>query len=353
MLLINSLSLGVMLLLILVSVHWLAATYFMTLMERYGVSSDDAHQVFLKAVDRYLIVSSLAGFAIASMMSLWLCYRLLSPISQITNAATRIADGDFCQQITVRGCGEIDQLSRAFNSMAERLQQTDRLRKDFIVDVAHELRTPLTNIRGYLEGLRDEVIQPIPNVFESLHEETLRLVRLVEELLQLARADRATADIVLQPVDLMDLLEQVLDRFSPRFSAKHLSARLSGTSPIWVDGDRERITQIVTNLLENALRYSPPEHNVDLLITANSGFAHCSIINDIEGPPPDTDSLFERFQRGEASRSRQYGGAGLGLAIVKELVLAHAGHVGCRFLNGRAEFWFELPLAQPSADPLT
>ncbi len=140
--------------------------------------------------------------------------------------------------------------------MANNLQRLEKLKRDFVVDVAHELRTPLTNIRGYLEGLRDNVISANVEVFDSLHEETLRLVRLVEELLQLARADLAKSNLKIQCFDLSELTKQTLLAFAPRFAEKGL--QITQTLPaIMIHADKERLTQVLTNLFENALRYSP------------------------------------------------------------------------------------------------
>lgn len=350
LLLINTTSLLVVLILIAVSVHWLASSYFMTLMNEYSIDPSDVHRMFLQAVDRYLVIASLAGFFIASLLSLWLNYRLMRPVSQIMYSAARIAEGDFSKRVDVKGCGEIDQLSLAFNSMAENLQRVEKLRKDFIVDVAHELRTPLTNIRGYMEGLRDNVITADTEVFDSLHEETLRLVRLVEELLQLARADLAKSHLHIQCFDLADLTKQTLRAFEPRFAEKQLQVTQL-LPPLMIHADKERLTQVLTNLLENSLRYSPVRGMVGISLAVNDQRFRFLVANETEDSQPFTSDdplvsaqLFERFQRGDASRSRELGGAGLGLAIVKELIVAHQGNVGYRFERGKAEFWFELPL---------
>lgn len=342
LLLINSMSLLVMLSLVFVSVHWLASSYFMTLMKEYSIDPKNVHQMFLQAVDRYLVISSLAGFAIASLMSMWLSYRLMHPVSQIMNSASRISEGDFSHRVHVRGCGEIDQLSLVFNSMAESLQQEEKLRKDFIIDVAHELRTPLTNIRGYMEGLRDKVIVADATIFDSLHEETLRLVKLVEELLQLARADLAKANLNIQSFDLAELAKQTLQSFAPRFAEKQLSVSESLPGTL-VDADKERLTQVITNLLENALRYSPHGRVVSVSLSKAGQKVRFLIANDTDALLSTlSQPLFERFKRGEKSRSREYGGAGLGLAIVKELIVAHRGNVGYRCDDGKVEFWFDL-----------
>lgn len=344
---INSMAIIIVILTIGLAVHLLAADYFATLTETYGIAPGDAHAMFLQAIDRYLLLASLTGFAVASMMSLWLNYRLTRPVTNIQRAAVLVADGDYSQRITVRGCGEIDQLSTAFNRMAERLQQIDRLRKDFIVDVAHELRTPLTNIRGFVEGLRDDVIAPDKAVFESVHEETLRLVHLVEELLQLARADVAHQDLQKEAFNLSLLIQQTLQAFQPRLQEKSLQVTTNLAPDLNVAADRQRIARVLNNVMENALRYSPASGKVSVSCDLSGPMLKTIVTNDVDGGPVQTDTitdaLFERFQRGESSRSRQYGGAGLGLAIVRQLVEAHGGRAGIRMVSGQAEVWFELP----------
>ncbi len=335
-----------MMLLIAVAVHWLASSYFMSLMERYNINPTEVHSLFLHSVDRFLLIAGSAGFVISSVLSMWLNYRLLKPISQIMNSAARISEGDYSHRVTIKGCGEIDGLSMVFNKMADHLQLAEKFRRDFVVDIAHELRTPLTNIRGYMEGLRDNVIAPNQDVFESLHEETLRLVRLVEELLQLARADMAKTNLRTAPVELSEIVKHNLRSFELRFSEKQLTVSQSLSSVV-VEADEEKLTQVLTNLLENALRYAPTGGSVFVLLRQSPNGVRFEIENDLIGPQPiDSNLLFERFQRGDVSRSRDFGGTGLGLAIIKGLVEAHRGTVGSRFADGKARFWFELPTNQ-------
>ena len=343
LLVINSFSLLIVLLTVGLAVHLLAADYFSTLMHDFNIAPEDAHSMFLRAVDRYLLFASVAGFAVATLLSIWLNYRLTSPVAEIIKSAQMISAGDFSRKVQTQGCGEIDQLSAVFNEMAGSLQRAERLRKDFIVDVAHELRTPLTNILGYTEGLRDTVIAPDTAVFSLIHEESQRLVNLVEDLMQLARADVARSSLKRERININDLIQQTIQQFRRRLDEKSIQVRFQASVSVEVDADLARIIQVLTNLMENAWRYSPVGGTIDIHIIQANSSVKVQVVNEAEEEAVDPASLFERFRRGDSSRSRHSGGAGLGLAIVKELIHAHGGQIGSQFRNGMAEFWFELP----------
>ena len=195
-----------------------------------------------------------------------------------------------------------------------------------------------------MEGLKDDVIAPDKAVFSSIHEEAQRLTDLVEELLQLARADVARADLRSERIDLTQFIRQTILQFRPRLAAKSLEVTCHASDSIEVAADAARMIQVMTNLLENACRYSPPGSKIDIHAERLANFVRVRMINDAENESPDPAVIFERFQRGDSSRSRHSGGAGLGLAIVKELIQAHGGKVGSEFRSGKATFWFELPV---------
>ncbi len=287
----------------------------------------------------------LAGFLVASAFSLWFYFRLISPIHQLTSSAQLISGGDYSLRVSAAACGEIATLAKTFNAMADGLERGERLRKNFIADIAHELRTPLTNIQGYMEGLRDSVISPDTSVFISVHEETIRLVQIVEELLQLERSEAAKANLKVASFDLNELIVDTHKRFKPRLDGKSLSASLQSPQQVIATADKSRIAQVLTNLFENAFRYTPPSGSIEATLTVAKPWIRFSLVNETDEQKIDSSiSLFERFQRGETSRSRLYGGTGLGLSIVKELIQAHGGNVGHSFGDGKAEFWFELPI---------
>ena len=217
--------------------------------------------------------------------------KVLAPLTRMTVISREIAAGNFAVRVPSVTEDEVGQLAQAFNRMAESLEKIQNLRRNLMIDVAHELRTPLTNIRGYLEALNDGVLPPSPEIFSMLQHETLRLVQLTEDVLQLARAGR------------------------------------------------------------NAARYTPQNGALDIRIEAGPENVRVDYTNNGgELSHEDLPFIFERFYRGEKSRSRQLGGAGIGLAIVKELVEAHGGRVGAELIGEQVRVWFELSIV-PAGRP--
>ncbi|MGZ3538840.1 MAG: sensor histidine kinase [Thermodesulfobacteriota bacterium] len=215
-----------------------------------------------------------------------------------------------------------------------------------MIDVAHELRTPLTNIRGYLEALIDGVAPPTKETFELLQEETMRLIHLVEDVLRLAKADAARMNLHKTESRIKDLVLQELDIFRPEFDSKKIRIETQfdkGADKLLADPDK--ITQVLTNLLQNACQYTPAGGLVRIYTEQSSGEIKVVFANTGgELSQKDLPFIFERFYRGEKSRSREHGGAGIGLAIVKELVEAHDGRVGAEISENETRIWFSLPL---------
>jgi signal transduction histidine kinase len=239
----------------------------------------------------------------------------------------------------------VGQLAASFNRMAESLRRIEGLRKTLMIDVAHELRTPLTNIRGYLEALTDGVAPLTKETFELLQEETMRLIHLVEDVLRLAKADAARMDLHKMEIGIEDLILQELDIFRPQFDSKKIRIETEfGKGADRLLADPDKITQVVTNLLQNACQYTPPGGLVRIYTEQASGEMKVVFANTGgELSQKDLPFIFERFYRGEKSRSREHGGAGIGLAIVKELIEAHDGHVGAEISKDETRVWLCLP----------
>ena len=343
---INALIIGFVIVIVWIAIDYLAASYFMTLMEKYNISPSSSHEMFVSSVHRYLIWASLGALILAVVFSFLLMRKVLGPLRQMTRITQEISLGDYSGEVPFSSRDEVGQLAAAFNRMAEGLRHIEQLRKTMMIDVAHELRTPLTNIRGYLEALTDGVVPATKETFGLLQEETLRLVSLVEDILRLAKADAARGHLDKIEIQPVDLILQELETFRPQFNAKQISWETQFKEGAHrLQADPERLSQVIHNLLQNALQYTPPGGN--LRIFAESVSKEMRVVFANTGgvlAERDLPFIFERFYRGEKSRSREHGGAGIGLAIVKELIKAHNGNVGAEISGGETHIWFSLPL---------
>jgi signal transduction histidine kinase len=326
----------------------LAAGYFVTLMEKYHISPEPAHEMFVDAVHRYLIWACLAALILAVVLSFIMMRRVLAPLTRMTQITQEIAGGTFSARVPVENGSEVGRLAHAFNRMAEGLEKLESLRRSLMIDVAHELRTPLTNIRGYLEALNDGVLPPSRATFSLLQSETMRLVLLVEDVLRLSRADAARETLHFESIDLCQAIRSAIEPFAHTFGQKKLHVHLQlPPCEVTVSADPSRMARVLRNLTDNIARYTPAQGTVEIGLTSRAGKVHIDFGNTAQGlETRDLPYLFERFYRGEKSRSRQHGGAGIGLAIVKELVEAHGGSVGAHLVDGFFRISLTLPMAK-------
>lgn len=342
---INILVIGFVTVIVWLAIDYLAAGYFVTLMKKYNISPVSSHEMFIQSVHRYLLWATLAAMVLAVALSFLLTRRVLGPLSQMADASRRIAAGDYSETVPIRSHDEVGQLAEAFNRMATSLKALENLRRDLIINVAHELRTPLTNIQGYVEGLLDGVVSASRETFELLLEEALRLVDLVESILRLAKADAARIDLRVTEVNLAGLLDQALEAFMTQFQAKDMTVQSDvHADDAMLKADPHKMSQVINNLLQNAVQYANRGGTLRIASEREEGGVKVVFANtggDLS--EQDLPFLFERFYRGEKSRSRESGGAGLGLAIVKELIEAHNGKVGAELAPGETRVWFSLP----------
>lgn len=323
----------------------LAADYFSTLMKQYNISPDETNQMFLDAVHRYLVQASAVAMVLAVGLSFLFTRRALRPLSDMADVTRRLSAGDYSARVKEPSGDEVGDLARAFNTMADSLERIEKLRKTMVGDIAHELRTPLTNIRGYLEGLSDSVVQPSPEVFNMLQQEIFRLVRLVEDLQQLSRADAAQAFLKREDVDLAELVEQVLRLERDRFESRNIRVDTDFQQGFGrLSADRDKMLQVLRNLIQNGWQYGPEGGTFRITgerADATTRLSFTSSGVSIAGD--DLPHIFERFYRAEKSRSRDSGGAGIGLAIVKEVVEAHGGSVTAESDDAETRFILSLP----------
>ena len=345
---INLVIIGVVIVIVWLSIDYLAAGYFMTLMEKYHISPTSSHEMFVGAVHRYLIWASLGALVLAVALSFLIMKRILHPLTQMNEITRKIAAGDYSANVPVKSQDEVGQLALAFNRMAESLQKIEQLRKTMMIDVAHELRTPLTNMRGYLEALTDGVVSPSKETIELLQEETLRLGQLVEDILRLAKADAAKASLQKVEVQIVDLITQMLDSIRSQLEAQEIKVETDFVDrEIKVWADPQQLLQVMHNLLQNTCQYTDSGGTV-MISTEFKPAAIKVVFANTGGEIAEQDLpfIFERFYRGEKSRSREHGGAGIGLAIVKELVEANGGSVSAELVDDRTRIWFDLPIDQ-------
>ncbi len=345
-LIINIAVIATLMIVVWCAIDYLAADYFMVLMNQYHIEPDDAHSLFLNTVHRYLIWGSLLGLFLSLLLSFLLTRRLLRPLSNMVEATKRLAAGDYQVELPIEGNDEITRLSLSFNQMAQSLARIEHLREQMVADAAHELRTPLSNIQGYLEAMRDGVIAPSNETLSMLHGEVLRLAKLAESLLNLARADAACTDLNPQPVALNAMIKEALELGRPQLELQKLNVNLNLAPEMnMISVDPDKFRQVLRNLVENAGHYATAGGKLNIeTLSQNQGLC-VRFSNDGQTfSNEDAAYIFERFFRADRSRSRGYGVAGLGLAIVKELIEAHGGQVGAQAdSSGMTHIWFWLP----------
>ena len=304
--------------------------------------------VFIRSVNRSLLTAIIAAGAVATILTLTLARRILGPVSALTQAVRRMETGDLRQRVKVETTDELGVLAHAFNAMADGLARTEQLRRQLVTDVAHELRTPLTNIQGYIEALQDGVADPSPIVLDSIHEEAMLLNRLVEDLQDLALVEAGQLKLVRQAVAPADLILRAVTSMQSPAADKQivLQVEMPEALPL-VYADRERIGQVLHNLLDNAITHTPAAGKISVSARVSGPEVEVSVQDSGSGIAyQDLPNVFERFYRADRSRARATGGFGLGLAIVKQLIEAHGGRVWVRSTVGvGSTFLFTLPIA--------
>jgi signal transduction histidine kinase len=319
---------------------------------------DPRDVAFRSSVNRLLLLGGLLTGLLALGIGVVLARRAVAPAREITQAAQALAAGDRSRRVPVDTTDELGAMGEAFNSMAETIEDEDRLRRLFATDVAHELRTPLAILRTQVEALQDGISQPTPEVLSSLHEETLRLTRLVEDLETLASAEAAHFSLQPRNVELLPVLEDVAGQFAGQFESKRVAFETS-LQPAPARADPTRVSQIVSNLLSNALKFTPPGGKVTFSLHAEPSWVVMEVEDSGAGiRPEEMARVFDRFYRGMDARAS---GSGIGLTVVRELAVAHGGSAEVESNDtGGVTFTVKLPEASrgepedftpPSLDP--
>jgi histidine kinase len=315
----------------------------------------DLFSSFRRALTESVLAATVTSLLIAIGLSFYVSRRVVRRVEEMTRSSRRIAAGHYDERLALddlERSGEMDelgQLATSFNQMAAALETTESHRRDLIGNVAHELRTPLTSIKGYMEGLMDGLLPAEAPTFARVYREADRLQRLVSDLQELSRVEAGALPLERRPLALRDLVAATAERLRPQFDEKGVELAISvPTDLVPVLGDEDRLNQVLTNLLGNALQYTPSGGRVDVGATRHGRAVRVSVRdNGIGVSAEHLPRLFDRFYRAEDSRSRAGGGSGIGLTIARHLVQAHGGEIGAHSEGpGKgAEFWFTLPVA--------
>lgn len=303
------------------TIGWLSISSF-------NIEIDKLASNFLAQQQKTNLLTTLLVFLVAALCALLFTRQFLTPIRQIAQAARSLGGGNYQTRIHLNRQDELNQLANDFNSLAHTLELNEQARRQWIADISHELRTPLAILRGEIEATQDGIRQLTPETLKSLHAEVMGLSKLVDDLYELALSDLGALDYRKEPLNIVELLNDVLLAFEYRFKQKNIKIdnQLPEIATYLVDADMRRLIQLFNNLLENSLRYTYEAGQLQVLINLKE--QNIEILFQ-DSPPAVPDEalprLFERLFRVDKARTRALGGAGLGLAICHNIVEAHNG----------------------------
>jgi two-component system sensor histidine kinase BaeS len=300
-----------------------------------------ADREFRDSVNRLLVGGAIAAGVLALLVGLALARRTTTGVTELTAAANELAAGRRDRRAAVQSRDEIGELATSFNAMADAVTREDELRRTFASDVAHELRTPLAILRSQLEAVQDRVTEPDPDVISSLHDETLRLGRLVADLETMADAGAAGFTLDRSELALRPVVRDVLDGLAGRLAERELEL-VTDLADVAAFADAARLRQVVTNLVSNAAKFTPAGGRIAVTLEQRDGDVELAVADTGLGIPEDElPRVFERFFRGAGSRG---GGSGIGLAVAAELVAAHGGRISADSRPGHgSRFLVRLP----------
>ncbi|MBI4188813.1 MAG: HAMP domain-containing protein [Chloroflexi bacterium] len=311
-----------------------------------GQAFAQAERDFLNNLGQTLLIASLSGVTLAIFLGTLFTRQIVAPLGKVTAAARSVAQGNLKQRVDIGGSSELAELGESFNTMAATLSRDQEVRQNMVADIAHELRTPLSILQGNVEAMLDGVLKVDTENLTSLHEETILLARLVEDLRTLSLAETGQLRLQMTDVDLNNLSLRVIDGFQTQFAAKKIKAVLEAPANLpLVQADPERTSQVIRNLLNNAWQYTAEGGSITMRLVPDGDGVTVSVIDTGVGiRPDDLPYVFDRFYRVDRSRTRSTGGSGLGLTIVKQLVEGQQGRVWVQSEFGKGStFSFHLP----------
>lgn len=299
-----------------------------------------------------LLVAGALASGIALVVARYLARGMTQPLRDMARAAQRMEVGDYSQRVHTHSRDEVGQLATAFNRMSGELENLERSRRDLVANVSHELKTPIAAIRAHLENVLDGVEAPDPATLQVMLTQTERLSRLIDQLLELSRLESGELPLRREEIELAPLVAQVLSEIEVARSDR--GVEVSSDVPVGlpaIEADRERIHQVLFNLLDNAVRFTPGGGSVTVTADRHDGWVEVRVADTGVGISPEhLPRLFERFYRADPARSREEGGTGIGLAIARSVVEAHGGHITAESAPGAGSvFRFDLPVAGAKA----
>jgi signal transduction histidine kinase len=294
-----------------------------------------------------LLLAGVISLLVSVGLALLATRALTRPLSELAAAAEDVASGNYSRRVAIAGGDEIGVLGSAFNRMAEAVERARALQRDFLANVSHELKTPLTSLIGFSQALVDGSLRADDERNRAaaiIHEESERVLRMAQELLDLARVESGQISLNPQPVDLGAQLEQELELVRKRAEARDLHLELSTAAALPpVNADPERLHQVLDNLLDNAVKYAPRGSTIAVVAAVAPEGVTTTVSNPAGEHRPDPQRMFDRFYRADPSRSSSAGGVGLGLAISRELVQAHGGRLWAELVGDDLKVHLLLP----------
>ncbi|MEM7801825.1 MAG: ATP-binding protein, partial [Chloroflexota bacterium] len=302
---------------------------------------------FLDAVQSASLLSALGAGMAAILIGVVLANTLTSPLRELTSATQAVAEGNLGYQVDIKSRDEIGSLASAFNQMSHELDESQKMRRQMTADIAHDLRTPLSVILGYTEALSDGKLQGDPEIYTSMYQEAQQLNHLIDDLRTLSLADAGELTLNRAAVPVADLFQRAHSAFRMQAEQQQVTLEVEETSNLnmEVNVDRDRFAQVFTNLISNALRYTPAGGVVSLSAKRVGEWISLRISDTGSGISSEhLPYIFERFYRADQSRNQSVGESGLGLAIVKSLVEAHGGRISATSeINRGTAFIIDLP----------
>jgi signal transduction histidine kinase len=308
---------------------------------------NESQNIYLARVNRTLIWVGAIAILLVFLVAIWQSKSIIQPLREMAVASRLLAKGDYNQRVQVQRNDELGDMSKSFNLMATELAQQAALRRQLMADVAHELRTPLSVLRIDLESMEDGLMEASPENVRSLQSEVSYLSNLVDDLRMLSMADAGDLRFEKSPVELNSLVRDMVER--QQFAARDRKIDLISSlleKEIYVFGDSQRLSQVLVNLLSNAIQHTPPDNQIFITTEMSDKNAIVKVKNLGAWIPGDElERIFDRFYRLDRSRNRNQGGSGLGLSIARSLIEAHGGKIWAESEEGQSTtFTFKLPI---------